>query len=135
MTNNQNLTPWLPLIADAIEAAKNSYSPYSHYPVGAALLTTGGKIYRGCNIENAAYGCTVCAERTAILKAVSEGERHFEAIAVVTTNGGSPCGPCRQVMREFAPQLTVIIANMQGQARICTLADLLPDSFGPEHLV
>lgn len=126
---------WQSLIAEAIEAAKNSYSPYSRYPVGAALLTSGGKIYRGCNIENAAYGCTVCAERTAILKAVSEGERHFEAIAVATANGGSPCGPCRQVMREFAPQLTVIIANMQGQARVCTLADLLPDSFGPEHLV
>lgn len=130
----EDVTQWKPLIAEAIEAAKRAYIPYSNYPVGAALLTTDGKIYRGCNVENAAYGCTICAERTAILKAVSEGDREFEAIAVVTNNGGSPCGPCRQVMREFAPNLTVIIADIQGNARVCTLTDLLPDSFGPEKL-
>ena len=130
----EDITKWKPLIAEAIEAAKQAYIPYSNYPVGAALLTTDGKIYRGCNVENAAYGCTICAERTAILKAVSEGDREFEAIAVVTNNGGSPCGPCRQVMREFAPELTVIIADIQGNARVCTLVDLLPDSFGPEKL-
>jgi cytidine deaminase len=122
------------LFALAIEAREYSYSPYSHYKVGAAMLTKSGKIYTGCNIENAAYTPSVCAERTAIFKAVTEGELEFEAIAVVTINGGAPCGVCRQVMREFAPDITVIIGSIEGDRRVLRLADLLPDSFGPENL-
>jgi len=122
------------LIAQAIEARKRAYTPYSHYKVGAALLGKSGKVYLGCNVENASYGHTVCAERTAVLKAVSEGEREFEAIAVVTRNGGSPCGACRQVMAEFAPELTIYIADKNGDYRATTMSELLPDSFTPKHL-
>ncbi len=122
------------LIAQAVEARKRAYTPYSHYKVGAALLGKSGKVYLGCNVENASYGHTVCAERTAVLKAVSEGEREFEAIAVVTRNGGSPCGACRQVMAEFAPELTIYIADKNGEYRTTTLSDLLPDMFTPKHL-
>ena len=125
---------WANLIREAIEARKNAYAPYSNYKVGAALITADGKIYHGCNVENAAYGSSLCAERTAIVKAVSEGDRNFSAIAVVTQNGGAPCGPCRQVMREFNPNLTVIISDLQGNARVFTLPHLLPESFGPENL-
>lgn len=114
---------------------QNSYSPYSHYQVGAALLARSGKIYRGNNIENAGYTASVCAERTAIFKAVTEGEREFVAIAVATVNGGAPCGICRQVMREFSRNLTIIIGSSQtGEYRVTSLAELLPDSFGPENL-
>ena len=122
------------LIAQAIEARKRAYVPYSHYKVGAALLGKSGKVYLGCNVENASYGHTVCAERTAVLKAVSEGEREFEAIAVVTRNGGSPCGACRKVLAEFAPDLIVYIADKNGEHRKTTLSKLLPDSFTPKHL-
>lgn len=125
---------WNDLVQAAIQAAQNAYAPYSNYVVGAALLAADGTIHPGCNIENAAYGSTMCAERTAVFKAVSEGYRRFQAIAVATVNGGSPCGPCRQVMREFAPELTIIITDFAGNMRVCTLADLLPDSFGPENL-
>ncbi len=122
------------LIAQAIEARQRAYAPYSHYKVGAALLGKSGKVYLGCNVENASYSHTVCAERTAILKAVSEGELEFEAIAVVTSNGGSPCGACRQVMVEFAPELTIYIADKNGEHRTTTMSKLLPDSFTPRHL-
>ena len=122
------------LIAQAVEARKRAYTPYSHYKVGAALLGKSGKVYLGCNVENASYGHTVCAERTAVLKAVSEGEREFDAIAVVTRNGGSPCGACRQVMAEFASELTIYIADKNGEYRTTTLSDLLPDMFTPKHL-
>jgi cytidine deaminase len=122
------------LIALAIKARTRAYVPYSHYKVGAALLGKSGNIYLGCNVENASYGHTVCAERTAVLKAVSEGEREFEAIAVVTRNGGSPCGACRQVLAEFAPELVVYIADKNGEYRQTTLSTLLPDSFTPKHL-
>lgn len=125
---------WESLLAQAIEARQQSYSPYSHYAVGAALLTRSGKIYQGCNIENAGYTASVCAERVAIFKAIFEGERDFVAIAVVTSNGGAPCGVCRQVMREFAPDLTVIISDTSGQNKVLSLPDLLPYSFGPENL-
>jgi len=131
MTNQNS---WQALISAAIEAATMAYAPYSNYPVGAALLTQNDEIYTGCNVENAAYGETICAERTAILKAISEGQRQFKAIAVATKNGGSPCGSCRQVMREFAPHLTVIISDFAGQARVVSLTELLPDDFGPEKL-
>jgi cytidine deaminase len=122
------------LIDLAKQVRKKAYAPYSHYKVGAALLGKSGKIYTGCNVENASYGHTVCAERTAVLKAVSEGEREFEAVAVVTKNGGSPCGACRQVLSEFSPELIIYIANKDGEYRTTTLKKLLPDSFTPAHL-
>ena len=135
MTHIENIDDnWNELFDQAIQAREFSYSPYSHYKVGAALLTKNGKIYTGCNIENAGYTSSVCAERTAIFKAVSEGEKEFVAIAVATSNGGAPCGVCRQVMREFAPNLTIIIGNTQGDYKVLTLSDLLPYSFGPENL-
>ena len=122
------------LINLARKARRKAYVPYSHYKVGAALLGKSGKVYTGCNVENASYGHTVCAERTAVLKAVSEGETEFEAIAVVTKNGGSPCGACRQVLSEFAPKLTIYIADKNGEYRTTTMKKLLPDSFTPAHL-
>jgi len=134
MTDSHKTPQWDHLLEVAIEAREKSYSPYSHYKVGAALLTTHGKIYTGCNIENAAYTPSNCAERTAIFKAVSEGDQDFAAIAVATINGGTPCGVCRQVIREFAPNLTIIVVNIAGDYQVLTLPDLLPDSFGPESL-
>jgi cytidine deaminase len=122
------------LIDLARKARKKAYVPYSHYKVGAALLGKSGKIYTGCNVENASYGHTICAERTAVLKAVSEGETEFEALALVTKNGGSPCGACRQVLSEFAPKLIVYIADKNGEYRTTTMKKLLPDSFTPAHL-
>jgi cytidine deaminase len=122
------------LLEQAIEAREFSYSPYSNYKVGAALLTREGQVYKGCNIESASFTPSVCAERTAIFKAVSEGHRDFVALAVVTSNGGSPCGVCRQMMREFAPNLTVIVGDTAGNYQILTLPELLPHSFGPENL-
>lgn len=112
-----------------------AYTPYSGYQVGAALMTVEGIIFTGCNIENAAYSPGICAERAAVAKAVSEGFRRFSAIAVVTSNGGAPCGICRQVMFEFAPQMPVIIANMDAEVLLTqTVAELLPHAFGPEAL-
>ncbi len=123
------------LIADAIRASEQAYIPYSHYRVGAALLTTAGKIFLGCNVENASYGATICAERTAVVKAVSEGEHDFTAIAIATQNGGSPCGICRQVMFEFSPTMQVIIADFSGKIHLdIPLNELLPGGFGPHSL-
>ena len=123
------------LIQTAIEARKWAYAPYSNYPVGAALLTESGHIYDGVNVENAAYPTTICAERVAVFKAVSEGERDFQAIAVVTENGGSPCGSCRQVLAEFGLEITVIIADTAGNLiEELTLSDLLPQAFTPKDL-
>ena len=122
------------LIAKATITRERAYAPYSNFKVGAALLGKSGRVYTGCNVENAAYGPSMCAERTAVFKAVSEGERKFEAIAVVTENGVSPCGTCRQVMMEFAPDMTVVIADTQGNVRLTTVRELLPDSFTPKHL-
>lgn len=122
------------LVDRAIVARQHAYVPYSGFPVGAALLTKSGQIYTGCNVENASYGMTVCAERVAILKAVSEGETEFEALAVVTNIGGSPCGACRQVMVEFAPEMPVVIADLAGQTTILDAAQLLPLAFLPQHL-
>jgi cytidine deaminase len=127
MTHNE-------LITSAITARERAYAPYSGFQVGAALLGKSGRVYTGCNVENAAYGPSMCAERTAVFKAVSEGEREFEAIAVVTENGVSPCGTCRQVMMEFAPEMMVIIADTQGNARRTVVRDLLPDGFTPNQL-
>ena len=122
------------LVAQAREARARAYAPYSHYHVGAALLTADGRVFTGCNVENAVYPLGLCAERVAIFKAVSEGSREFRAIAVVTRNGGSPCGSCRQVMHEFAPEMIVFIADEAGEIRRTTVAELLPDSFGAADL-
>ena len=122
------------LVQEAARVRENAYAPYSHYHVGAAVLTGDGRIFTGCNVENAVYPLGLCAERVAIFKAVSEGYRDFEAIAVVTSNGGSPCGSCRQVMHEFAPEMTVFIADETGAMRRTTVAELLPDSFGANDL-
>lgn len=123
------------LVEIANEARRRAYAPYSNYPVGAALRARSGRIFTGVNIENAAYPATMCAERIAIFKAVSEGEREFDAIAVVTPNGGSPCGGCRQVMAEFGLDTIVLIGDGQGRLlQRTTVRDLLPGAFTPDHL-
>lgn len=123
------------LINDAMQARAQAYVPYSHFPVGAALLTVSGAVYTGCNIEIASYGATVCGERTAAFKAVSEGERDFAAVAVVTSNAAAPCGICRQVLYEFGPEMIVIMVDTEGQvAWEGPLTDLLPHGFGPKKL-
>ena len=124
------------LVQSAIEARKRAYVPYSHYPVGAALLSKSGVIYQGANIENAAYPVTICAERVAIFKAISEGDMELEAIAVVTKNGGAPCGSCRQVMAEFNPEMKIIVADETGEISLeKQLKEILPGYFGPDSLV
>ncbi len=123
------------LIDLANEARRRAYVPYSKYPVGAALRTKSGRLYTGVNIENAAYPHTMCAERVAMFKAVSEGETEFEVIAVVTNNGGAPCGGCRQVMAEFGLDTLVLIADGQGKLqKVITVSELLPEAFTPKHL-
>ena len=140
------------LIKEAIKARKNAYAPYSHYLVGAALLTEEEELYLGCNIENASYPAGVCAERTALVKAVSEGKRQFKAIAiagspeVLTPDGGIsdeitsasfPCGICRQMLREFVDPASFIVltADAGGVIHEYTLEELLPESFGPDNLI
>jgi cytidine deaminase len=118
----------------ACASRERAYARYSHFRVGAAVLAASGNIYTGVNIENAAYGLTICAERVAIFKAVEAGERRLLAIAVCTENGATPCGPCRQVMREFANDMPVYIRSAEGQGWETSLRALLPHSFGPEHL-
>ena len=131
------------LVREALEARKQSYCPYSGFAVGAALLCGDGTVFRGCNIENAAYPATNCAERTAMFKAVSEGNTDFRAIAIVGGPKGkepkdfcAPCGVCRQVMREFAApdQFRILIAKTQEDFKEYTLGELLPESFGPDNL-
>ncbi|MCC7117928.1 MAG: cytidine deaminase [Anaerolineales bacterium] len=123
------------LVDLANEARRRAYVPYSNYPVGAALRTKSGRLYTGVNVENAAYPQTMCAERVAIFKAVSEGETEFEIIAVVTNNGGSPCGGCRQVMAEFGLETLVLLADGEGHLhKALTVAELLPEAFTPRHL-
>ena len=130
------------LIRRAFAARKFAYTPYSHFNVGAALLTRDGKVYTGCNIENAGYTATNCAERTALFKAVSEGERQFSAIAIVGSKEGTvnelvtgPCGVCRQALYEFSgPDLTVIMARTEEDYIVTTLGQLLPYGFGPANL-
>lgn len=122
---------------ELVEAAKKarefSYSPYSKFKVGAAVLTADGKVYGGCNIENASFGITNCAERTAMFKAVSEGYREFDALAVIadTETACSPCGACRQAMAEFKVK-RIIMANLKGDSRVVTLEELLPFYFSNE---
>lgn len=124
------------LIKKALEAQEKAYVPYSGFKVGAALLTKSGNIYTGCNIESASYTPTICAERTAISKAVSEGEQDIEAIAVVGNpeQFTYPCGVCRQVIREFGRDATIIIAKNENEYKMYKLDELLPYSFGPEDL-
>jgi cytidine deaminase len=122
------------LVTRAMQARERAYAPYSNYKVGAALLGKSGTVYTGCNVENAVYPLVICAERTAVVKAVSEGEREFSAIAVATGNGGSPCGSCRQTLREFGADILVLIADVTGVWRETTIGELLPDSFGPADL-
>jgi cytidine deaminase len=120
----------------ARKARSQAYVPYSNFPVGAALLTRDGRVFLGCNVENASYGLGCCAERTAIFKAVSEGAREFVAIAVVADTPGpvSPCGACRQVMAEFAPDMTVLLGNMGDAMAQTTVAGLLPGAFSRKDL-
>ena len=123
------------LIELALKARERAYAPYSKYRVGAALRTKTGRIYTGVNVENAAYPHTMCAERVAIFKAVSEGETEFEVIAVATDNGGTPCGGCRQVMAEFGLDTLVLIADGAGTLKHeMTVSQLLPEAFTPADL-
>jgi cytidine deaminase len=123
------------LIEAAQGVRQHAYAPYSNYLVGAALLTSTGNIYAGCNIENAAFSPTLCAERVAVAKAVSEGVREFEAIAVVTDNGGFPCGLCRQTLYEFSPLMVVIVVDPEGNIiNESSLAELLPRGFSPDQV-
>ena len=132
------------LIENAIEARKMAYTPYSKYKVGAALRSSDNKIIKGCNIENAAYGPTNCAERTAFFKAVSEGVKEFSAIAIVGglenetdlfSGYAFPCGVCRQVMREFCDsEFEIVVARSTDDYKVYTLGELLPESFGPDNL-
>ena len=123
------------LIRCAIDVREWAYAPYSEYKVGAALLADSGRVYTGVNVENAGYSTTMCAERVAVFSAIAEGERRFSAIAVVTVNGGSPCGSCRQVMSEFGLDTVVIIADSAGNImEETTVRNLLPLAFRPDHL-
>lgn len=123
------------LVDLANTARQRAYVPYSKYPVGSALRTKTGRIFTGVNVENAAYPQTMCAERVAVFKAVSEGETEFEVITVVTDNGGSPCGGCRQVLAEFGLDTIVLMADKNGKlVKETTVRELLPEAFTPEKL-
>ena len=124
------------LMSKAKKASLNAYVPYSRFPVGAALECSDGTVFTGCNIENASFGPTICAERTAVAKAVSEGHRDFVRIVIAGRSRELcvPCGVCRQVLREFAPNIEIICLNGAGEERTFTLEELLPHSFGPEYL-
>ncbi len=123
------------LVQLALEARQRAYAPYSNYRVGAAVLTPSGRFFTGANVESAAYPTSMCAERVAVFNAVSEGERELVALAVVTSNGGTPCGACRQVMAEFGLDTVVLIADAEGNLRQeSRLSELLPGAFGPGDL-
>ncbi len=124
------------LIEMAKEARKNAYAPYSNFKVGAALLTKSGRVFTGCNVENSSFGASMCAERVAVFKAVSEGEREFQSIAVVTNTKepAMPCGLCRQVLSEFSLDIKIYAANLNGDVRETTLKDLLPYAFTKKDL-
>lgn len=124
------------LLQAAREAQRQAYAPYSHFAVGAALLTASGKVFTGCNVENASYGLTICAERVAVGSAVAAGERDFVALAVVAPSPGpiSPCGACRQILVEFSPGMRLILANLDGEVLETTAGDLLPGAFTARDL-
>ena len=124
------------LIARAVEVRENACASYSHYKVGAALLASSGKTYTGCNVENSTYGLTVCAERVALWKALSEGERAFTQIAVVTSSEppASPCGACRQLLWEFCGDVEIILANLQGLRKTLRLSEIFPRPFDQSFL-
>lgn len=124
------------LVTLALEARERAYAPYSHFSVGAALLCANGSVFTGCNIENAAYSCGICAERTAASKAISEGNRDFAALAVAGSSDAvcTPCGMCRQFLYEFAPDLKVLCANQKGEYEVYPLKELLPAGFGGASL-
>lgn len=123
------------LIEMAHGARRQAYAPYSEFAVGAALLGKSGKVFVGCNVENASYGLTICAERVAVGVAMTCAEREFEAIAISVKGGGSPCGACRQVLNEFSPNLRVLMADENGKlVREMLLDQLLPEAFGPHSL-
>ena len=124
------------LVRKALQARESAYAPYSHYKVGAALLGKSGRIYTGCNVENASYGATICAERVVAVKAVSEGELEFEALAVAVDGDepGSPCGICRQFLAEFGTGLRLVLVNLKGARVDTTLEEYLPEAFTPRRL-
>ncbi len=123
------------VIQQAQQARSRAYCPYSNYSVGAALVTTSGEIIQGCNVENASYGMTCCAERSAVFAAVSQGKQNFKTLVVATRDGGTPCGACRQVLNEFNPTLEIITVDGNGKiTHQTTLEKLLPTAFGPHNL-
>jgi len=124
------------LISAAKQAREHAHAPFSNFKVGAALRTVSGRIFGGCNVENATYGLTVCAERVAIFKAISEGERQFDAIAVVTDTPTltSPCGACRQLIWEFCGDVPVILSNLQGKTEVILMQTLFPKPFDSSNL-
>ncbi|HHX66278.1 MAG TPA: cytidine deaminase [Chloroflexi bacterium] len=131
----EDLSPeWRALLAASLEARDHAYAPYSNFAVGAAVRTDSGRIFAGCNIENASFGLTVCAERVAIFKAVCQGESRIVAMAVSTEGGATPCGACRQVMAEFAADMPVLLSDVSGHLRMTSLRDLLPDAFSSLEL-
>jgi cytidine deaminase len=125
---------WRVLLAAAEEARSHAYAPYSHFAVGAAVRSSTGRTFGGCNVENAAYGLTMCAERVAIFDAVCNGERELVAMAVVSATGAMPCGSCRQVLVEFAPDVPILVADTDGNVVLTSVADLLPESFSRAQL-
>jgi cytidine deaminase len=129
--------PFRPLIEAAQQARKHSVAPFSEFLVGAAVRTSDGKVYTGCNIESASYGLTVCAERVAIWKALSEGEKHITELAVVadTETLTPPCGTCRQIIWEFAREATIVFANLEGKSEQFQIKDLLPSAFDARFLI
>jgi cytidine deaminase len=124
------------LLRAALDAKEKSFSPYSRFRVGAALLTKSGKIYTGCNIENSSFSLTICAERTAVFKAISEGEKEFSSILIVSDDESycPPCGACRQVLSDFATDIEIIMVNSKGDELTRTLTELLPLAFGSSYL-
>ena len=122
------------LIEAACAVRGNAYAPYSNYKVGAAILVEDGRVFSGVNVENASYGLSICAERTAVFKAVSEGAKKILAVAICTANAGSPCGACRQVLVEFGGDIPVWYVDTKGTVIETSLHKLIPDHFGPGHL-
>ena len=124
------------LLEQASEARTLAYAPYSDYSVGAAVRSTSGNVFTGANVENASYGLTMCAERSAVFSAVSQGDRAFDLMVLVNENAGMPCGACRQVLSEFGSDLLVVIADASGKIhKQLTVAELIPNEFGPQDLI